>query len=270
MSPRLVILTTLFYSSLAQVGSAHSGIGLPESEPANVADEIAQPNPKCKENLFAGLPLHIRVNEPELQHATPFEAEEAELPISDDDYQVTRVSTGKEIPDDEMFRDELYALIPKGTKIESYTLANGKKKWIYPVGTTLFHRIYFRSRPEKLFEMRMERRLANGHFAMGVFREDPASPEGRLKLDTNCENAPNEKIITKLSSGLAQLSYKRIGIESCNGCHNTGHSDVPGKMGPYEFIASNPKLQAWRKEYASEHGGEDPIVERTGLPPRQR
>jgi hypothetical protein len=232
------ILIAVMISPSSWAKSAPLYAGLPETLSAEIfADESLIPFESVNETIRAPVGTHIEIDGQSIP-ASDFKA-------------LTRY-----------FSRELFAKIPRESKIRISRDSRLGEIWDYPVGTLLVDRIQLRSRPPRDFEVRMISKLPSGRWAFGTYLPESPETQGRYRLAKYSGFAPYRTHFRNQEGSESLLKLGRINLNSCQACHfsvSPSKSQYQGisEAGPCAFGPANPLVTSdWASRYLKQHGVE--------------
>lgn len=162
----------------------------------------------------------------------------------------------------DVFEEEHFALLPAGTHIRVAYDASGKESWDYPTDTRVIHRIFLRTAPRTIFEMRLLWKRNDGQWSYGIYAPQPGSESALLDLNRDPHVAVAfEAVVTGGEvRGPVRVSGTRLHPQSCQGCHyvhSASAHQYPMQQlaGPCGFVPANPSvIEKWAPAYKRIHG----------------
>ncbi|MBI3552487.1 MAG: hypothetical protein HY077_08205 [Elusimicrobia bacterium] len=204
-----------------------------------------------KDPLYKGLPDSITRDFPGREGFVAFEHIPGEDPpvggrlrISDPDLKLRDV-----------FDDESFARLPVGATIRRDT-SRSPEAWDYPVGTRVMHKLFFKTAPPRLFELRLAQKLPDGKWGFGIYMAE----EGSDTLQLHREGFPPLAFDLVIAGKPVRVELNRLIPGSCRACHwarGHGNHQFPDMehVGPCGFVPANDDLLGrWARDYAARHG----------------
>jgi hypothetical protein len=168
---------------------------------------------------------------------------------------------GKKFTLDDVFEDEFFALLPPKKRIRATTDANGLEVWAYPPNTKVVHRIWLRTEPRRIFELRIIWQRPDGTWAYGLYSPDRGGSEKRLKLlrETAIPVELSDTVHGSNASGPVKVTGGRINPNACQACHfqtSPAKYQYPTResTGPCGLVPVNPAMRDWAVSYRRKHG----------------
>jgi hypothetical protein len=155
-----------------------------------------------------------------------------------------------------VFDEFFMATLPSHSPIKVGKNPQDWPTWDYPVGTQVIHLITFKTNPVQIFEMRMEQKLPDGHWAFGIYTPSPTG----FSLN-HYAGFRSEAFNLSLASGqMMNVRLAHLNLDSCRNCHygtSPSRYQFPSSeyMGPCGFGPANLGLyQKWGASYQNARG----------------
>jgi len=154
-----------------------------------------------------------------------------------------------------VFDESFYAILPQGQAIEIKNQAPAPNTWDYPTGTTVIHQILFKTQPKKVFEVRLERKMANGTWAFGNYTQGAKG----LELNHYPGLRAEQYSLTLETGKFVKVEVGHMNLQSCRACH---YMNSPSKYqypnldsaGPCGFGPAHSQLTTdWAQRYFQIH-----------------
>lgn len=162
-----------------------------------------------------------------------------------------------------VFSEVHFANVPGGTRIRAKNDSQGQEVWSYPEGTRVAHKISIKTRPEKLFELRMIQKRADGTWAFGTYIPRISETTGaplKLSLIQTSERQPYFEATNQIGEKNVSISLTRIRSTTCQRCHaatspSSHQYPTLAETGPCGFVPANREnVLKWSDGFAQKHG----------------
>lgn len=163
------------------------------------------------------------------------------------------------------FAEEFWALLPPRQKIQTRVDAQGRESWDYPAGMRIVHRIFLRTVPRTIFELRVIWKRGDGKWSYGLYAPSDVD-HGSDTLRLHAENRLPVEIHAIVRgddanhSGPVRITGNRLSPVSCRACHfafSAASYQYPERelAGPCGFVPGNASVVGkWAPEYRRVHG----------------
>ena len=222
------------------------------------------PNPGFARPLAAELPQALTADYPETQGFVQYARDEQgrRTPL----LGRLRINSGQaHYSIDDVFEEQFFAFLPTQSHIAVSKNEDGQEVWSYPPQTKVLHRVWLRTEPRRIFEMRIDWLRADGSWAFGLYapklrdggEEDPVNLQ-LLRIGGQAVQL-DAAVVGSGETGLVRITGERINPESCQACHfviSPGRHQYENRdsAGPCGFVPGNPALAAWAESYERRYG----------------
>jgi hypothetical protein len=218
-------------------------------------EALFKKDPAPQDPLYKGLPEDITRDYPEKEGFVLFE----DIPNVD-----PPVGGGLHISDPSMtlndvFDDESFADLPDGAVIKRNAVG-AKEIWDYPVGTRVMHKLFFKTTPPRLFELRLVKKMPDGKWSFGIYRADDGRGAVSDALPLHKTGTPALFYDLIINGKPVRVDLFRLSPGSCRMCHwmmGHGSYQFPDQehVGPCAFVPANDNLLGkWAKAFQAKKG----------------